>query len=263
MKVTETLFRRIPLKVLALGALALGSTNLFGAFIPVVPANGGAQLAINNLNGALVGVTSVPPCISWSGATSCGGVNTVNNDNVGGTDLTVYAVTSGLTNLGTIKDIFPTQVTPVVNFMTVQGGTAIPGQTVHFDLIAFSPFVLTDDGPSKVDVKFTVTMWGYTGSSGVNYNAATLFSGIFQTTLSGNLPTCPNPLCGPGGTNPFGGLAYSVANVNAYEGAGGTVTSTWSATAAPVPGVPEPVSFLLLGSGLMGLSILGRRFRRP
>jgi hypothetical protein len=37
---------------------------------------------------------------------------------------------------------------------------------------------------------------------------------------------------------------------------------SFSAAPTPVSGVPEPAAFLLLGSGLIGLGLIGKRVRR-
>jgi PEP-CTERM motif len=55
------------------------------------------------------------------------------------------------------------------------------------------------------------------------------------------------------------GLAATVGNLIGIINNGGTITDSISANFVPLGSVPEPMSMLLFGSGILGLSILGRR----
>jgi PEP-CTERM motif len=76
------------------------------------------------------------------------------------------------------------------------------------------------------------------------------------------------------------GPTVNIANIMIFEataaqttaaglgpiGQGGTIKSTWSVTESPTtsstPPTPEPISFVLFGSGLVGVALYSRRFRR-
>jgi hypothetical protein len=253
-------FRRIAQLTVALATFGLGATHAFGAAINLNDgtADPGGKLAISNLVGTFVGVTTLPSaCINWGGGSTCAGG--VHNDLVSGEDPGYFAP-----GTGTITDIAPPGGT-VVNFETADGGSLGLG-TVHFDLInIMAPtgfpicngsaqvdcstgiFILQQSSPTQVSISFSVNEEAYTGTSGVAYNAATAYVGTFSTTLSGTLPN---------------GTLATVANLEAFEGTSGTVTSTWSGTASPVSTTPEPATLFMFGSGLFGVAMVGRRATR-
>ena len=114
---------------------------------------------------------------------------------------------------------------------------------------ANSPFQLTnglvDPGTGMVDtvsVSLTMDAWGYTGSSGTNYNAADAYIGTFTTQQAIQ-----------------GATIQSILNTIA---GGGSVNASWSATFTPVVVSPEPRSmFLMLGAGLMAIGLCKRNAR--
>jgi hypothetical protein len=241
------------------GCAALLVMPGFAFATPINISLGGGVLNISNTPGTLVGVTTIPTaCISWAGAATCSG-NTSHADSVSGSDPNYFLPGSA----GTIEDISP-PVSTVVNFETAGGGTLGLG-TVHFDLLSIvtpagfptcngtaqavcstGVFILQQSSVNQVSISFSTTEEGYTGTSGTNYSAATPYNGVFTTQLSGILGN---------------GSQVTVANILAYEGVGGTITSTWSGTASPGP-VPEPATYFLFGSGLLGLAMVGRRVTR-
>jgi len=224
-----------------------------------IPLGGGGILNLSNLSGTVVGVSSV--CINWTGAAGPCTTTANNPDSVSGTDPIFL---SGSAFPGTIKNLPAGVVTPLVGFETVQ--SSLPGGVVTFDLTGIvlpgasgncltdvfcrpggaSPFSFTQDSANQVSVSFAVTLLAYTGTSA---SGTTVYNGVFTTQLSGTLPN---------------GTTVTIPNILAYEAGGGNITSTWSATESPVAPatVPEPLSFMLLGSGLVGVSVLGRRYRR-
>jgi len=253
---------RLTYSAAALALTVIGSGNVYATAIPVngqPPGDpGSGYFSIANASGTLVGVTSVPtPCINWSGATTCSAG--VHPDAV--TTLSSADFSSGA---GTIKDITTTSL-PVTAFLTVPGGSnglgtatfdliSIPDPTAFFPvcnpggpvqlICATSTFVFVQDSSTQLSVGFTTIQHGYYGTSASGF---TNYEGDFKTTISGKLPN---------------GQDATIANVLNFEAGGGTITSTWSASVGPLSGVPEPLTSALLGSGLLGIALLGRRRRR-
>jgi hypothetical protein len=97
-------------------------------------------------------------------------------------------------------------------------------------------------GPTSV-VTLSEVFCAYTGTPGVetptSCSNGTLYSGVFTSQFSNT----------------------TVQSLITTIAAGGQITDSVSATFTPVI-VPEPMSFILFGSGLIGLSMLGRRLRR-
>jgi len=251
----QTAIHKLTVTAIAFSALAITTT---GAFATSIPLGGGGVLNLSNMPGTVVGVSNI--CINWSGtAGPC--TPTSVQDSVSGTD---PIFVSGSTAQDTIKNLPAGVVTPLVAFETVQ--STLPGGIVTFDLTSIvlpgaagncatdvfcrpggaSPFTFVQDTANQVTVSFAVTLLGYTGTSA---SGSTVYNGVFTTQLSGNLPN---------------GAVVNIPNILAYEAGGGNITSTWSASESPVAPttVPEPMSSLLLGSGLLGLSLFGRRYRR-
>jgi hypothetical protein len=227
------------------------------------------------MGGGFVAVTSNAPCIAFSNSATCAGATT--GIDVSGTD----PIFQSGNNMGTIKDIatsFPIASFKTAN-LTIAGGPAI------FDLLSIATpsgfsactfttvsgacstgtFVFTQSG-SQVGVSFTTSENGYLGNSTTGF---TPYQGIFTTQLSGGL--------GQFGCTVSGAQTCTdtIANILLFEatsaqtnaagqglvGQSGTIRSTWSATESPLS-TPEPVSFLLLGSGLVAVAFAGRRYRR-
>jgi hypothetical protein len=219
---------------------------------------GGGVYNISNINGQLVSVSA--PCINWNAAAPCVASPGVTDQGSG--DPLVFSVANG-----TIKDLMAGTVFPLVDFETAPG----PQGLVHFDLISLlaaapgpgnncassavgtscappsSPFFLYQASPNQVSITVNVLLEAYTGNSGTGYNAATPYVGLFTTQISGNLSN---------------GLPDTIPNILAFENAGGSIQATWSAAESPVSAVPEPMSLLLFGSGLFGVALMARRFRR-
>jgi hypothetical protein len=214
-------------------------------------------MQINNLTGTLVGVSNA--CINWNSAAPCTNPPGAVQDTVSGQDPSVFTV-----GTGTIKDLPAGVVTPLVDFMTAQ--SPLPGGVVHFDLTSIfipalpagnnctvfalsaicnpgggSPFLLTQNSANQVGISFSTVENAYTGTSA---SGVTVYDSIFTTQFSGNLPN---------------GQTDTIPNILLFIAGGGTVTATWSGTQSPVPPVPEPLSSVLLGIGLVGVSLLRRR----
>ncbi|MCU1257892.1 MAG: hypothetical protein JWO80_777 [Bryobacterales bacterium] len=93
---------------------------------------------------------------------------------------------------------------------------------------------------TSVGIQFTVGLNGYTGTSASGF---TPYIGIFTTQVAGqNAQDVLNTLAAGGGTGIF---------VHSYSG-----------SFSPAAAIPEPASLLLMGAGLLGFSVIGRRFSR-
>lgn len=252
----QTVLHKLTLSAIAFTAMAMAPISVLATSIPL---GGGGILNLSNMPGTVVGVSSV--CINWSGVAGPCVTGSV-QDAVSGTD---PIFVSGSTAADTIKNLPAGVATPLVGFETVQ--STLPGGVITFDLTSIvlpgasgncatdvfcrpggpSPFSFTQNSANQVSVSFAVTLLAYTGTSA---SGTTVYNGVFTTQLSGTLPN---------------GATVTIPNILAFEAGGGNITSTWSATESPVAPatVPEPLSFMLLGSGLVGVSVLGRRrYRR-
>jgi hypothetical protein len=229
------------------------------------PGSGNVSLA--NMPGSLLGVSGgANPCIDFGYPAPCQSTTGI-QDAVSSLDTTNF--TSGTSPLDTIKDLFLAGPTPLTAFETV--ASPLPGGVVTFDLLSLiapmpstnncvsasvgtqcvptgSPLLLTQTTATQVNVQLTANLAGYTGTSATG---TTAYTAIFSTSLSGTLPTMAG--------NPFSGAPDTIPNILAFIGSGGTITSTWQAQESPNPVIPEPFSFVLLGSGLVTLSLIGRR----
>lgn len=250
-------FQSIALTAMALAVFAVVPSSLLGASIPL---GNGAVLDLSNMSGQLVGVSNA--CINWGIPSACQTTTGI-QDTVSGNDSTVF--TNGSTSLDTIKDLPAGVLIPLVDFMTVQ--SPLTGSEVFFDLTGIvipaipvgnnctifalsaicnagggSPFLLVQTGDNQVSISFDTTEIAYTGNS---TSGSTPYVSVFTTQISGTL---------------LNGNTDTIPNILNYVAGGGAIDSTWSASQSPV--VPEPMSFILLGSGLLGMGLLSRWSRR-
>jgi len=264
---------------MAASLVAIAPTNSFATALPigslVFPDVG--ELDISNISGTLVGVTSLPPCINWSGAATCGLPLTTTNFNVGGNSALFSNTASGTDQ---IKNIGAPPPPTETLFETVAGGSAVGFATVNFDLVTIvvntgasigvcagaganspgnsctphgSPFTFTENSlGTGISASFTVLLDAYTGSNSAftPYQAQFITPGI-------------SSFSGPGttGTNACLGQAASITEVQTCEGLGGTITAGFTAVETPMAGTPEPITIALFGSGLIVLGLIGRRRR--
>jgi hypothetical protein len=254
------------LKKVTITAAALAASIFVPGYLQAtsIPIGGGGILQISNLPGQLVGV--IGTCINWGIPAACQTTTGI-SDSVSGSDPADFIFPS----TGTIKDLPAGVATPLVDFETVE--SPLPGGTVFFDLTGIvipgpfgdcssaalnnscnpgggSPFDLLQVTADQVSVSFSVDEIAYTGTSATG---STPYDGIFTTQLSGDLPTVAG--------NPFSGDADTIPDILDFFAAGGAITATWSATESPAA-IPEPMSFVLLGSGLVGMALWSRRSRR-
>jgi hypothetical protein len=231
-------------KLFTLGVLSLAILALV-TFAPSASAATVGQLSVQNCSGG--GVVVTISLIDWQPATQCLAAGLPTN------------VTSGLgtitpTSTGTINDLdslpFPNTV-GFAGFMTF-GGIALdlaflgPGDVHNCDtnpglgnscsiVLApgvISPFVLTqDNGGTAVSLTARGTTLDTTD------NITSFWNGAFTTQLNGVTP----------------------AQVQATILGGGSITNTYSGTFNIV--VPEPVSMVLIGGGLIALAAFKRRRR--
>jgi hypothetical protein len=267
-KMKEVRFVSLKLVALAAAALAISPTNIFATALPITDSG---ILTIANLGGTLVGVTSSPTtCINWAGGSTCV-ANTQHQYSVSGVS-NLFSTTASANDL--IKDLPSLPPPTLTDFLQVQGAGAIVGSIAMFDLTSVpltaggagfgnclsnaannscsppgSPFTFQESSTgTDVTVSFSTQLLAYTGTSA---SGTTAYTGTFSTDQA-------LVLNGSGACN---GLAANITNILSCEAAGGTIAATWSATLAP-SATPEPISFILFGSGLIGVAVFGRRFRR-
>jgi len=228
---TKARFYKTSAQVLACAFLIAGWANMYATPLPQA---GGAVLNISNMTGSLVGLSNV--CVNWNSAAPCTNPPFAVQDTISGSDPALFTV--GSTAQDTIKSLPAGVVLPLIDFLTVQ--SPLPGGLVHFDLISVvipavplnnnctvfavgaicspgggSPYILVQASANQVAISFSTTEQAYTGTSGVGYNAATAYNGIFTTQISGLLPN---------------GQRVTVPNVLSFMGGGGVLTATWSST---------------------------------
>ena len=173
---------------------------------------------------------------------------------------------------GTISD--NTSFGPLPMFETVTGAGAEAWNTIVFDLLNFavngptdvgdcssnaafnsctpanSAFSFHEDATGKqVTISTTMLLEGYTGSSATG---TTPYTAVFSTQQSGSLT----------GFGACDGLTANITNIIACESNGGTIQATWSATESSDTTIPEPINFVLIGSGLLVLGVCARRSAR-
>jgi PEP-CTERM motif len=275
MTLRKTVLRQFTLAIVGLTVLAVGPREMSATAIPL---GGGGVLNASNMAGGVLAITSNSPCLAFSGASTCGGA--ITGIDLSGTD-PIFGTT------GTIKDI-GTSV-PITAFKTAN--LTIAGGPATFDLeniitpLGFSSctfstilgscstgtLVFTQNTLTQVGVSFSTNEIGYLGTSATG---STPYTGIFTTQYSGNLSQFG---CVVSGAQT---CTDNIANILIFEataaqtsaaglgaiGQGGTVKSTWSVTESPntstTTPTPEPISLVLFGSGLVGVALFSRRFRR-
>src|ERR1700733_1912268 len=265
MRLTQMKLHTVALTAMTFAALAIGPTNGFATALPLTDSG---ILQIANLPGSLVGVTTAPPCINWSGGATCPTPLTSTQMGVSGSSNLFSTATSAT---DTIKNIGGT--TSESSFETVLGAGALAGQTIIFDLTSIptntggnignctsnaannsctpagSPFTFAMDSTgTQLTISFSTLMNAYTGTT---TTGVTGYKGLFATQQSGTFV----------GSGACSGLTANITDALSCEAAGGTIDATWSATESPVTGTPEPLSFVLFGTGLVGLAMV-RRYRR-
>jgi PEP-CTERM motif len=183
-----------------------------------------------------------PPCINFYNGATPDACDATPNTFTLGAPLDASLFTFG--GAGTIKDI-PLGVAPIAQFVTAAG----PQGTINFDLTA----LLNGTSPACT--------LGVTTCSVGPFN--------FTSNANGTTVTLDADLCGYTGTIGTGCTPYvalftsqfpgqTIAQVIAASQTGTGVSDSVSGTLTPTP---EPGTTMLLGSGLMAMVFVVRRFR--
>ena len=258
--------------VLALAGIALGTApgNLFATALPLTD-SGILDLANSSIN--LVGVTTFPSPYKLGGGSTCGVLTTHLMDVAGVSNLFNSALPGTIMDLSTV----PPPVVPDRN--RCRGGCAH-----RYDRslrLGIHPANKRGSGfwqlRKRCSKQYVQSRWFSLFLSGelLRYRRNCLVFGVagcvhrisrhgfhaynatFQTTQTQTL----------NGSGACSGIAATITNILACEGASGTIAATWSATEGPQPlvmtGTPEPATLVLFGSGLLAVGFIGRRrFRR-
>jgi len=135
---------------------------------------------------------------------------------------------------------FSTPSTPVCTTAVGPGNVNNPPVSC---VVPGSPFLFNESSlsPASTSVQLTENLCGVVKgtSPGTNCSTGTLYQGVFTSQF--NLT-----------------IQQLLAAVGTSAGVTGSSTS---GTLVPISGVPEPISFLLLGSGLACVGLMGRRSR--
>jgi len=146
----------------------------------------------------------------------------------------------GPISFDTIADVPPSGTPCPAGGPAVGSSCAIPGSPFEFFNFSSGASIvsLTLEVCAYTGTPGSPTITGTTGSNGVptNCSAGTLYQDVISAQFV---------------------LTYSQILA---EYLGGGVQDSASATLGPV--TPEPISFVLFGSGLIGMALLGRRVRR-
>jgi len=238
--------------------IAAAGLLLLPGLASATPLNGVLQES-NCLGG---GVTVTLTSITWLGGTGCTTTSTgAGIDSAAGTDITSNVGTLLAGVVGTITDLTAPTTFPVTDFITFSGTAdgLTSGGAIDFNLAGFStpstssincaaavsngqsciavagsPFLLTSDGAGDTNV--TLELFG-TVTDGT---LTTAFTGSLETTVPDETP----------------------AQVQAIEQANGSITTGQTGSLRLVT-TPEPASFIMLGSGMIALSLIRKKFKAP
>jgi hypothetical protein len=133
---------------------------------------------------------------------------------------------------------FSTPATPVCNDVADPGNVNNPPVSC---VVPGSPFLFNESSlnPASTTIQLTEVLCGVKlgTSPGTNCSTGSLYQAVFSSQF--NLT--------------INDLLDAVSTSQGVQG------SSTSASLTPISGVPEPISFLLLGSGLACVGLLGRR----
>jgi len=157
---------------------------------------------------------------------------------------------------------------PGTNLLSLAPGTDITADVTYFSMTDGSGFVinssspaLTDDFQLGTDASGNILSWGFNANTTPPYllpGSSAAGAGL-QTYYNPNYPQVDNETAWTDGSNQGFCFSYSAGSVAVVQGSGclGSFTQTTVGSSAP-----EPAGLILVGTGLMGLLVLGARRKR-
>jgi len=213
--------------------------------------------------------TTPAPCVIGSEPAATVTVNNPHDSLFSATTGTMYSIDSGQTFPEIGQLVLGTTTFDLDSLVQPNPVACPPATTPGSCAIAGTPFVfqqVTGGANPTATVTLVENLCAYvtgTSSGGSSCSTGTPYSATVKTEFDNYIPgtytassVCPTSEYSPTL------CAATVTNLINIVAAGGTITDSASIVLNPTSTTPEPISFVLFGSGLVCLSFLGRRYRR-